>query len=280
MLRIARAIFTVGFMFLYSSTFDLAVAEDSQGSTLRQLNSLQSGRQWDSVGRLYRQEAAFCTGALIAPDLVLTAAHCLFNRRTNTQIDASSIEFQAGWRNGRASAYRQVKHAVVHPAYVFDGIVSAERVRYDLALLQLQRPIRTPSLTAFATGRRILKGADVTVVSYAYDRKDAPSLQDACTVLSRQGGALVLSCEVDYGSSGAPVFAMNNGIPEIVSVISASARSKSKDVSLGVPVSDALPMLQAALASQSKGGVRLPSGVGRVQVGQPRGQTGAKFIRN
>ncbi|WP_082626514.1 trypsin-like serine protease [Tritonibacter multivorans] len=254
-------------------------AEPRDSSGLRRLDTIEAGRGWEAVGRLDRWGEGFCTGALIAPDLVLTAAHCLFDRNTHAKIDPTSVEFLAGWRNGRASAYRTVKRAIVHPDYVFDGELSAARVRNDLALLQLDRPIRNTTVLPFETDRRPNKGAEVGVVSYAHDRDNAPSLQEVCGVMSRQSGVLVLSCDVDYGSSGAPVFSFEHDMPRIVSVVSAKARVNGEEVSLGVSLDKELALLRAQV--EDAAGVRsMPTGVGRVQVGGPRNNTGAKFIRN
>lgn len=82
---------------------------------------------------------------------MLTAAHCLFDRDTKERIDHSKVRFLAGWRNGRAGAYRDVRRAVVHPDYVYDGVVSSDRVRNDLALLELQRPINNTTIKPFGT---------------------------------------------------------------------------------------------------------------------------------
>lgn len=254
-------------------------ADPSESSGLRRLNTIEAGRGWEAVGRLDRWGEGFCTGALIAPDLVLTAAHCLFDRRTLAKIDPTSVEFLAGWRNGRASAYRSVKRAIVHPDFIFDRQLSAARVRNDLALLQLDRPIRNTTVMPFETDRRPNKGAEVGVVSYAHDRDNAPSLQEVCGVMSRQSGVLVLSCDVDYGASGAPVFSFEHDAPRIVSVVSAKARVNGEDVSLGVSLEKELALLRAQVEREAGAGA-MPAGVGRVQVGGPRNNIGAKFIRN
>ncbi|MEP0961444.1 MAG: trypsin-like serine protease [Roseobacter sp.] len=246
------------------------------------LRSLQTGVQadaWDGVGRLNIDGKGFCTGALVAPDLVLTAAHCLYDKPTGSRIDPARIEFLAGWRNGRASAYRDVRRAVVLPDYVFGAQMSSERVKRDIALLELARPIKNTTVLPFTTAPRPKRGDTVGVVSYARDRSEAPSLQDVCDVLSTQNGMLVTSCSVDFGSSGAPIFTFSDGLAQIVSVVSAKAEIEGTLVSLGTDLDAPLQGLHAELA-KGNGFFQDPSPTTkRIVVGQDRRDTGAKFVR-
>lgn len=246
---------------------------------LQSLDTLNAGREWEAVGRLDINGIGFCTGSLIAPDLVLTAAHCLFDKTTKERIQSDTIEFLAGWRNGRASAYRFVRRAVVHPDYVYGGEVSSERVRNDVALLQLQHPIRNTSVMPFETASRPGKGEKVGVVSYARSRSEAPSLQEVCSVMARQEGMLVMSCNVDYGSSGAPVFSFEGDRPRIVSVVSAKAEVEGKQVALGTSLDEPLAVLRMEMefgAHFIQGPLSLQN---KVIVGESRRDTGAKFIK-
>jgi len=78
----------------------------------------------NSIGEL-------CSGALVAPDLVLTAAHCL--------TDEASYRVVAVNRSFRPQRLRIVA-AAVHPAFV-PGTTPRTQPGVDLAIVKLERPL-------------------------------------------------------------------------------------------------------------------------------------------
>ncbi|GKY88224.1 trypsin-like serine peptidase [Sinisalibacter aestuarii] len=245
------------------------------GSGLEAMVTSDDGRGWEGVGRLNIGGRSFCTGALISESLVLTAAHCLYDRDTGKPYDASEIEFLAGWIDGRAAAYRGARRAVSHPSYSEDG----QDRSMDVALVELDRPVRNSGITPFATGNLPALTRDVGVVSYAHDRAEHPSIQNRCLVLGRAGGTLVLDCNVDFGASGAPIFDMSGDTPRIVSVVSAKAMSGGAQVSLGTSLEDPLADLRAILAESDGVFSRARPAVTVMGRDEAVSSTGAKFIR-
>jgi len=246
----------------------LAGPAPAEESALKRMQTADDSRGWEAVGRLDIAGRAFCTGALIAPDLVLTAAHCLYDRHSGERFDIADMTFLAGWRNGRAEAYRAVRQALPHPGYEFAGADKVARVRHDIALIELAQPVRLSGVVPFQTEPRPRWGEEVGIVSYAHDRAEAPSIQEVCDILGRQPGVLVTSCLVDFGSSGAPIFVMRDGVARIVSVVSAKAELGDKPVALGSTLGNALADLRAMVG-------RNPV----VPAGQRLSAGGAKFLR-
>jgi V8-like Glu-specific endopeptidase len=184
-----------------------------------------------------------CTGALIAPDMVLTAAHCLYDPHNGKEVAPRKIRFEAGLVRGQVKASRGVVKTVVHPRYRHNH-GGANDASVDLAILKLDRPINTAEIRPFATDARPETGDALGVISYTYSRKNTPLLQHPCDVLARKGDVLVMNCQVDFGASGAPVFAVQGGArPRLVSVISSKAALGNRPVSVGTIVDEALQVL-------------------------------------
>ncbi|WP_179379084.1 trypsin-like serine peptidase [Jannaschia marina] len=235
----------------FVTTLALALSTAFAGQAEPSIQSLQTAdenRGWEAVGRLNFGPDGFCTAALLTSDVVLTAAHCLFDPATGERVDPTEIEFQAGLRMGRADAYRGVRRVVIHPDYDFSDMERLSRVGTDLALLELDQPVRLGHVRPFRTQVRVEAGQTVQVVSYGKDRADAPSHEEDCEILARDDEILVLSCEVDFGSSGAPIFAVYQGEMRIISVVSAKARWEGQDVSLAAVMEGELDTLVGAFA--------------------------------
>ncbi|MEL6640973.1 MAG: trypsin-like serine protease [Pseudomonadota bacterium] len=253
-----------------------SVAAQDKRTGLVSLDSRQATQGWEAVGRLDINGQGFCTAALIEDRLLLTAAHCVYDQ-FNRPIPANQFLFQAGLRNGRADATRGIVQVIAHPDYQPDGpIAKIDGVANDIAILELAQPIRYAGVQPFPVAARPDRGDQVAIVSYGKDRSEAPSLQKACSILSRLDGALVMDCQAEFGSSGSPVFKVENGRAQIVSVVSAVGESGGNVVSLGTSLQEPLATLLDTLAAS---GSRRHVGDQRVLSIGERNETGAKFIR-
>jgi len=203
-----------------------------ENSDLKSLDKDYEARGWEAVGRL-DLNGAYCTATLIAPSLVLSAAHCVYNA-SGALRTGETITFRAGYRHGKSAATRTIQKFVAHPGYNAKEPLTNKNVAHDLALLELSSPILSTEVNPFVLhGERVSPGP-VSVVSYGQGRSEKQSRQKQCGFDERQGDMLVFDCDVTFGSSGAPVFSHLNGRGRILSVISGGAKATNGDrVALG-----------------------------------------------
>ncbi len=267
-----RSHFTAAFLSLI-----LAGPVFAEGSGLIRLTNRDDLFGWEAVGRVEIGQGGYCTGALIAPDLVLTAAHCVYGR-DKTPAPAADLSFRAGLRDGKAIAERAIAHFAIHPQYDPNLPFSSDTVRYDAALLQLETPIPSAVASPFALHSGADKGQRVSVVSYGRGRNDALSWQRDCGVLWRGQSLMAFDCNITFGSSGAPVFVREAGRARILSLISGGNMGSKTHRAYGMELPALVARLKRDLRAMPKVASQ-PGEIRRVKVGEGGNASGAKFAK-
>lgn len=182
-----------------------------------------------AVVTLVGSRSNFCSGALIAPDIVLSAAHCVAG-------DAAAEFRIVTYDAQRQPALLPVRRVATHPQFGAQAI-SAHRASADVALLQLAQPLTSkPVAMVGAPMQPLAAGAPFRVVGIGVtvrgDGRSGGTTRSAALVATGKPGSLQIRL-VDSasnnmraglgactGDSGAPVFEDQNGRSVIVGVVS------------------------------------------------------------
>jgi protease YdgD len=191
---------------------------------------------WSSIGKLYNGAGTACTGVVVSQTEVVTSAHCLYNRRNGVLLQATSLHFLIGYRQGEYREDLRISKFVTGPDYKPDSIEASERG--DWAILTLAHPPALEIKPLSLADNSPSIGSRVMVGGFGQPRPFIMTADTDCGVSEiLPNGLLVHDCAAMPGDSGAPLIRSNGDAIEIVGVNVASARINGIAVKIAVPAS-------------------------------------------
>lgn len=202
-----------------------------------------SSAPWDAIGQLETASGNLCTATLIAPQLALTAGHCLLEApkgQFDQPVALRFISHHGQWRYEIHSLEGRIEKSLARRLKA-DGdgwIVPARAAPSDFGLIMLRNaPQGITPIPLFQGNQQVLdralaaEGGKVTQAGYPEDHlNDLYSHGDCLVTGWSQTSVLSHRCNTLPGDSGSPLMLKTADGWQIIAIQSSAPAAKDRDL--------------------------------------------------